>query len=35
MHHARAHARDVEHPIVASFEPSEDWRWCYVDEMYV
>ncbi|MEA2451701.1 MAG: hypothetical protein QOG04_411 [Actinomycetota bacterium] len=30
--HASAHARDTEHPIVQSFEPGEDWFWCYVDE---
>jgi hypothetical protein len=33
--HARAHAMVVGHPIVQSFEPGEDWRWCYVDEVYV
>jgi hypothetical protein len=33
--HARAHAFDVGHPIVRSFEPGESWRWCYVDENYV
>jgi hypothetical protein len=35
MKHARAHAFDVEHPIVRSFEPGEDWRWCYYDEAFV
>jgi hypothetical protein len=35
MRHARAHAHTVEHPIVLSFEPGENWRWCYVDEDYV
>ena len=33
--HARKHARRAEHPIVQSFEPGEDWRWCFVDEVYV
>jgi ubiquitin-hydrolase Zn-finger-containing protein len=33
--HARRHAIVVQHPIVQSFEPGEDWRWCYVDETYV
>ena len=23
------------HPIIQSFEPGEDWRWCYVDEMFL
>ena len=30
--HAREHFHDTRHPIVQSFEPGEDWRWCYVDE---
>lgn len=21
------------HPLVSSFEPREDWSWCYVDEL--
>ena len=33
--HASAHAREEAHPIVQSFEPNEDWRWCYVDETFV
>jgi uncharacterized UBP type Zn finger protein len=33
--HARQHAHTVAHPIVRSFEPGEDWRWCYVDEQFV
>ena len=35
MRHARAHAGYQGHPIVQSFEPGEDWRWCYVDEAFV
>jgi hypothetical protein len=35
LRHARAHALVVGHPIVQSFEPGEDWRWCFVDETYV
>jgi hypothetical protein len=35
LRHARGHAFAVGHPIVASFEPGENWRWCYVDEKYV
>jgi hypothetical protein len=33
--HARRHAQVYGHPIVASYEPGEDWRWCYVDESFV
>ena len=31
--HASAHYRDSGHPVVASAEPGEAWRWCYVDEV--
>ena len=31
--HATRHFRASEHPIVKSFEPGEDWIWCYVDEV--
>jgi hypothetical protein len=33
--HARKHAHDSGHAIVRSFEPGEDWRWCFVDEVEV
>jgi uncharacterized UBP type Zn finger protein len=33
--HATAHYRHVKHPIIKSFEPGEDWRWCYVDELFM
>jgi uncharacterized UBP type Zn finger protein len=29
--HAAKHFMDSDHPIVRSFEPGEDWMWCYVD----
>jgi uncharacterized UBP type Zn finger protein len=35
MKHARLHSAKFGHPIVASFEPGEDWRWCYVHDAYV
>ncbi|MGW6281360.1 UBP-type zinc finger domain-containing protein [Kribbella sp. NPDC055071] len=35
LKHARAHAAYYRHPIVQSFEPGENWRWCYVDEAFV
>jgi uncharacterized UBP type Zn finger protein len=31
--HATRHFHDTDHPIVQSFEPGEDWEWCYVDEL--
>jgi hypothetical protein len=33
--HATKHFHTVHHPIVQSFEPGEDWRWFYVDEMFL
>lgn len=33
--HATKHFRTTDHPIVESFEPSENWRWCYEDRIYV
>ena len=29
--HATKHFHASGHPIVQSFEPGEDWRWCYID----
>jgi hypothetical protein len=31
--HASAHAATTDHALVQSFEPGEDWYWCYVDEV--
>ena len=31
--HATAHFHAVGHPVIQSFEPGEDWRWCFVDEI--
>ena len=31
--HATAHFHATAHPIMRSFEPGEDWYWCYVDEL--
>ena len=31
--HATKHYRATDHPIVQSFQPGEDWIWCYVDEV--
>jgi uncharacterized UBP type Zn finger protein len=33
--HATAHFHESTHPIIQSFEPGEDWRWCYLDETLV
>jgi uncharacterized UBP type Zn finger protein len=31
--HASKHAAESGHPIIQSFQPGEDWIWCYVDEV--
>jgi uncharacterized UBP type Zn finger protein len=33
--HASGHYREIGHPVVRSFEPGEDWRWCFADELIV
>ena len=33
--HARQHSGSAQHPIIQSFEPGEDWRYCFVDDVYV
>jgi hypothetical protein len=32
--HAFRHARQTGHPIVASYEPGEDWWWNYQTNQY-
>jgi uncharacterized UBP type Zn finger protein len=31
--HATKHFHATGHPLIQSFEPGEDWLWCYVDEV--
>ena len=31
--HATAHYHSTTHPLIQSFEPGEDWWWCYADEL--
>jgi CPA1 family monovalent cation:H+ antiporter len=30
--HASKHFESTRHPVMRSFEPGEDWRWCFIDE---
>ena len=30
--HARRHFLSADHPIIASAEPGEPWRYCYIDD---
>ena len=31
--HATGHFHATHHPLVRSYEPGEEWWWCYVDEV--
>jgi CPA1 family monovalent cation:H+ antiporter len=31
--HASAHFAGTTHPVIRSFQPGEDWRWCFVDQV--
>ena len=31
--HGSKHAEAEHHPIIRSFEPGEDWGWCYADQL--
>ncbi len=33
--HATRHFHATRHPVVKSFEPGEDWAWCFLDEELV
>ena len=33
--HGTRHFKSTGHPIIRSFEPGEDWKWCYVDEQFM
>jgi uncharacterized UBP type Zn finger protein len=33
--HGTKHFKSTDHPIIKSFEPGEDWKWCYVDETFM
>lgn len=31
--HATQHFHDSGHPLIQSYEPGEDWLWCFEDEV--
>ena len=31
--HATGHAHSTEHPLIRSYEPGEDWFYCYPDDL--
>jgi hypothetical protein len=32
--HATAHNNSTGHPLIRSFEPGENWWWCYPDQAF-
>ncbi len=32
--HATLHFIATNHPVIKSFEPSEKWKWCYIDKIF-
>jgi uncharacterized UBP type Zn finger protein len=33
--HATKHFNTSNHPLVESAQPDEDWRWCYIDQVFI
>jgi len=33
--HATKHFHAVRHPIIQSFQPDEDWMYCYADDLFM
>ncbi len=33
--HATKHFQSTRHPVIKSFEPGEEWGYCYVDDLFV
>jgi uncharacterized UBP type Zn finger protein len=31
--HATKHFEKTNHPVIKSYEPGENWKWCYFDEL--
>ena len=34
-HHATSHAHHTHHPVIRSYEPGEDWAYCYPHDLGV
>ncbi|HKA12608.1 MAG TPA: UBP-type zinc finger domain-containing protein [Candidatus Dormibacteraeota bacterium] len=34
-HHATRHHQGTGHPLIASYQPGENWMWCYPDELFM
>ena len=33
--HGTKHHHNTKHPIIKSYEPGEEWKWCYLDKIMI
>ena len=33
--HGTKHFKETGHPVIKSYEPGENWKWCFVDEQFM
>ncbi len=33
--HRTKHFKETGHPVIKSYGPGEDWKWCYIDEIFL
>jgi uncharacterized UBP type Zn finger protein len=33
--HAGKHFNKTNHPVMRSLEPGENWKWCFVDQLFM
>ncbi len=33
--HGTKHYQETDHPVIKSYEPGENWKWCYEDNLFV
>lgn len=31
--HATSHFHETQHPVMEAFKSSQDWYWCYIDQL--
>ncbi len=31
--HATKHYKQTKHPVIKSFQPGENWKYCYIDDL--
>lgn len=33
--HGTKHFKSTGHPVIKSYEPGENWKWCFIDEIFM